>query len=435
MSFKLNIERKLLLGRLLTRSGDQAWDFVVPFALLHVFPGRLQIAALYYLIMKIGTFLFTTSAGKWIDSNKRSRIVSAGIWLQFVGVLGCIGSFWYLDKIVHTGMNLLEPAVAMIFAVLCGFGILASLGSVVTDIAVGNDLVPALVAGDRLTWFNSWLRRIDLGTEVGAPIVAGLIYALQSSSVHLLGLLLIAGWNLLSFVPELLLLQNVVNSSKVEKQVVSSTRSWKDLLQVDLKQSMSNPIFWLISSYALLWLSVLSPHGVLLAGYLKDQMSLPEMEIGVFRGLGAMFGLISTFSFPYLVKKMGLIKSSKAHIVFQGFTLTAGIIAFSLHEGFAVYVFLVCILLSRVGLYGFSNGEFELRQRLIPENKRGELNSLSYMMTTLATLVLFGIGSLLPDTADFKYLVYCSLAAVLIANIVFFRWSRANEMQTSAKAL
>ncbi|MGE5086470.1 MAG: ABC transporter substrate-binding protein [Bacillota bacterium] len=418
-----NIERKLLLGRLLTRSGDQAWDFVIPFALLHVFPGRLQVAAFYYLIIKIGTFLLTTSAGKWMDSSQRGAVVRAGVWIQFFAVLGGMASFWYLDQAVHLGGTLANPDIAILFAILCLFGVFASLGSIITDIAVGNDLAPALVSTHRLTAFNSWLRRIDLGTEVGAPILAGVIYAQESSRVHLVGLLLIALWNLVSFVPEYLLLKNVVENSQLQKQISSSTQSWKDLVQVDFRKALSNPIFPLIFSYALLWLSVLSPHGVLLAGYLKDQVGMPESEIGLFRGLGALFGLISTVSFPYLVGKMGLIKSSKSHLAFQAVTLVIGIIAFYLGFHFAIYIFLGCILLSRVGLYGFSNGEFELRQRLIPEAKRGELNSLSHLMTTLATLVLFAAGSLLPDTADFKYLVYGSLVAVVAANIVFFRWS------------
>ncbi|XGC79958.1 ABC transporter substrate-binding protein [Bdellovibrio bacteriovorus] len=427
-----NVEKRLLLGRLLTRSGDQAWDFVIPFALLHVFPGRLQIAAFYYLIVKIGTFLLTTSAGRWIDANQRIKVVSTGVWIQFAAVLGGIFIFYYLDKTVHGGLGFSNLSVFVLFAVLCGFGVLASIGSVITDIAVGNDLAPSLVSSERLTWFNSWLRRIDLGTEVGAPIVAGLVFSFESNSVHLLGLAVIAFWNLASFVPEFLLLRNVVNSAKVLKKVTNRTESWKDLLQVDVRKAVSNPIFFLIFSYALLWLSVLSPHGVLLAGYLKDQISLPESEIGLFRGLGALFGLISTFSFPYLVNKWGLIKSSKGHLAFQGIMLAVGIAAFSFDERSAVYVFLICILFSRIGLYGFSNGEFELRQRLIPEAKRGELNSLSYLMTTLATLVLFVLGSLLPNTEDFRYLVYGSLVAVLAANVVFFRWAKAHEKEGRA---
>lgn len=420
----LGIEMQLLLGRLLTRSGDQAWDFVVPFALLQVFPGKLQIAALYYLIMKIGTFFLTPWVGKWMDSRQRNHVVKVGIWIQFFAVLGGMGCFYILNDAIHGAGVIVGPtAVVPLFGVLVLFGVLASLGSLITDISVGNDLAPALIAADKLTRFNSWLRRIDLGTEVGAPIVAGLLFSIHSAQVPLAGLLLVAAWNLISFVPEYFLLQNVIQKSGLHFRKIHSTKSWKELFHFNVKESVSNPIFLLIFSYALLWLSVLSPHGVLLAGYLKDKMSLPEAEIGLFRGLGAVFGLISTLTFPYLVGKMGLIASSRMHLAFQGLTLGVGIFAFALNTPMAVYVFLGCILLSRVGLYGFSNGEFELRQRLIPENQRGELNSLSSLTTTLATLILFAGGSLLPSTEDFKYLVYVSLVAVLLANFVFFKWS------------
>lgn len=424
------VETQLLLGRFLTRSGDQAWDFVVPFALLHVFPGKLQIAAFYYLIIKIGSFLLTPLIGKWIDSNQRERVVKIGVSLQFAAVLGGIFCFYLLDGAVHRNLTFLnESFVAPLFAILSVLGIMASLGSLITDIAVGNDLAPALVAPAKLTQFNSWLRRIDLGTEVGAPIVAGILFSLESSQVHLLGLVLVAVWNLVSFVPEYLLLKNVIRKSGLHIKAIHATPTWKELFHFNFKAAIASPIFWLVFSYALLWFSVLSPHGVLLTGYLKDKMSLPESEIGVFRGLGAVFGLVSTLTFPYLVKKWGLILSSKMHLAFQGLTLTVGIAAFVVGTSGAVYLFLICVLLSRIGLYGFSNGEFELRQRLIPEGKRGELNSLSYLTTTMATLILFGAGSLIPSTEDFKYLVYASLVAVFLANLVFFRWAKKAPLE------
>jgi iron-regulated transporter 1 len=421
----LNSEKQLLLGRLLTRSGDQAWDFVIPFALLHAFPGRLQIAALYYLILKTGTFVLTPTVGKWIDSTARGFVVKTGIWAQFFAVLAGMICFWFLDIEVHKGSGLMErPQILLLFSALCLAGILASLGSLITDISVGNDLAPALVPSERLTSFNSWLRRIDLGTEVGGPVLAGLLFSLESPAIHLLGLMLIAAWNLTSFIPEYLLLKNVLAKSGLADKKLNSPSGWRELFKFNIKEAIRHPLFLLIFSYALLWLSVLSPHGVLLTGYLKDKMALPEGEIGLFRGLGALFGLVSTVSFPWLVKKWGLIKSSKSHLGFQALTLTVGMIAFHSASPGGVYIFLLMVLLSRVGLYGFSNGEFELRQRLIPEERRGELNSFSSFMTTLATLILFVAGSLLPGTEDFKYLVYVSLGAVFLANLVFFRWAK-----------
>lgn len=55
---KLPLYNKMLIGRLLTRSGDQAWDFAVPLVLLQIFPGELRIAALYYLLVRIAMVLF-----------------------------------------------------------------------------------------------------------------------------------------------------------------------------------------------------------------------------------------------------------------------------------------------------------------------------------------------------------------------------------------
>lgn len=424
MNIILNSEKQLLLSRLLTRSGDQAWDFVVPLALLHAFPGRLQIAALYYLIIKIGSFILTPIIGKWIDSTSRSFVVKAGVWMQFCAILAGVICFWFLDIEAHQDGNLMKSTTLALFLALSLAGVMASLGSLITDISVGNDLAPTLVPAERLTAFNSWLRRIDLATEVGSPILAGILFSLQSTSVHLLGLVLIAIWNLVSFVPEYFLLKNVIERSGLQIKKFSADLGWREFFQFDVKEAVRNPIFLLLFSYALLWLSVLSPHGVLLTGYLKDKMSLPESEIGLFRGLGALFGLVSTFSFPYLVARCGLIKSARAHLGFQAITLVLGVVAFQSEGAYSVYVFLLLILSSRIGLYGFGNGEFELRQRLIPESRRGELNSLSSFMTTLATLVLFTLGSFLPNTEDFKYLVYASLGAVILANVLFFRWSQ-----------
>nr|BFD66055.1 hypothetical protein HAGR004_10770 [Bdellovibrio sp. HAGR004] len=244
------IETQLLLGRLLTRSGDQAWDFVVPFALLHVFPGKLQIAAFYYLIIKIGIFLLTTWVGKWIDSNQRRKVVKIGVCVQFFAVLGGIVCFYLLDRSVHNKTIFLEGAVVVaLFAFLSFFGVLASLGSLITDISVGNDLAPAMIPADRLTQFNSWLRRIDLGTEVGAPIVAGILFALESPNIHLLGLVIVALWNLVSFVPEYLLLLNVIQESGLHIKETGTAKRWKDLFHFSFKEAISRPIFWLIFSY------------------------------------------------------------------------------------------------------------------------------------------------------------------------------------------
>ncbi len=105
------------------------------------------------------------------------------------------------------------------------------------DIAIANDLVPSSLKPDELSHFNSRLRQVDLFTEVTSPVIVGILLLLNQPM--LLGFYVVALWNVISFFQE--------------------------------------PVALVATAYAFRWLSVLSPHGVLLAfarvGYWKFQGS------------------------------------------------------------------------------------------------------------------------------------------------------------------
>ena len=78
---------KILLGRFLTRSGDQAWDFAVPLTLLKIFPEQIRIAAAYFLIVKLLHVLIFPRLALLIDQRSRIKIAYTGITMQLIGVL------------------------------------------------------------------------------------------------------------------------------------------------------------------------------------------------------------------------------------------------------------------------------------------------------------------------------------------------------------
>ncbi|RYZ81738.1 MAG: ABC transporter substrate-binding protein, partial [Proteobacteria bacterium] len=166
------------------------------------------------------------------------------------------------------------------------------------------------------------------------------------------------------------------------------------------------------------------PHGVLLTAYLKDGWNLPEWAIGTFRGAGAFFGLISTALFPWVINRWGLLKGTKQFILFQTLAVLGGLGFFFLGGLAGQIGFLTFILFSRIGLYGFSLGETQIRQVGIAPEVRGEVNGFASALTGIATLVLYGAGALLPSTADFKYLVIGSVVFVVIACMVYLLWLR-----------
>jgi solute carrier family 40 (iron-regulated transporter), member 1 len=428
----LTLPRKLLLGRLLTRSGDQAWDFAVPLVLLQIFPDQIRIAAFYYFLVKLLNVLLLPKIAAKIDQWNRKKASLIGISLQLLGVLLGVCSIVLLSVFNMSETNWGVAAPYGIFASLVLGGLFASIGSAFMDIAISSDLVPSSLKPEQLAWFNSRLQQVDLFTEVTAPVVAGFLL-LINQPLALMGFFLVALWNLISFFPELGLLLSIFKERPdlVSEKIVTSEQAKESLLQKlthGWKSFFKEPIAPVALAYACLWLSVLSPHGVLLAGFLKDAWHLPEWAIGTFRGAGAFFGLGATLVFPLIVKKKGLEKASQGLIVYQSLCLLLGLVCFfSGTNLFGQIGFLVFILLSRIGLYGFSLGEMQIRQTGIHPEVRGQVNGFASALTGVATLFLYGAGALLPKTSDFQYLVVGSVGFVCLGAVIYSFWLKQQK--------
>lgn len=426
----MSISIKILLGRLLTRSGDQAWDFAVPLVLLQVLPNQLRYAALYYLVIKLATVFLLPSFTQLIDKIDRLKAAKIGLLIQLIGVVIGFGSILWIQDVFQFRPH--SVSFFLVFILLIFSGILGQLGSTFSEISVANDIVPTSFAGTELSVINSRLRQVDLFTEVVSPIATGLLLLINTTQHTLLGFLFVALWNVLSFFPEYFLLKSVFNDkpelknktfqfSEVDREPFFKqiTRGWKSFFK--------QPVAGAALAYALLWLSVLSPHGVLLTAYLKDAWQTPEWIIGIFRGAGAIFGLAATVAFPIVVKKFGVNKGSLLFLSYQSLMLVFALHFFFNGEFTGQMGFLIFILLSRVGLYGFSLGEMQLRQTMIAANVRGEVNGFANALTVIATIALFTAGVVLPTTEDFKYLVIMSVFFVLSSLVIFIRWHFKNS--------
>ena len=173
------IEKNIFLSRLLTRSGDQAWDFAVPLTLIALFLKQPQIAFWYFFLSKLGTFVFTPYVGRLIDKNKRTTTAKLGIGLQvsFLVVTTLIICILYFYKI---DTNTLNFAFVLSFIGLVISGVISNLGAIIMDIAIANDLVPGVIPPEDLPRVNSRLRQIDLFSEVASPILAGLLLLIST---------------------------------------------------------------------------------------------------------------------------------------------------------------------------------------------------------------------------------------------------------------
>ncbi len=85
MSF--GVDRKILFGRLLTRSGDQAWDFAIPLVLLQLMPGQFRLAALYYFLVRLAHVILLPRFASLIDRVSRPQATRIGLISQMIGVV------------------------------------------------------------------------------------------------------------------------------------------------------------------------------------------------------------------------------------------------------------------------------------------------------------------------------------------------------------
>lgn len=410
----MKIGNKILLSRLMTRSGDQAWDFGVPLVLMGLFPQHMRLSFFYFFFMKLGTVLLMPPVGRLLDQTPRKISLKLGIGIQVLGV--CVSSI-LIYLLGQSGENI------FFYILLLGSGLISSIGTNIMDIAVANDLVPKVLSSDELPIFNSKLRQLDLLTEVLSPVIAGSLMLTTSSKLPQLGFYLIGTWNFISFYPEYVLLNQVLDTNPKlnDKNYVSSNikRSLWEKISLGWSDFKKLTISKAIISYAILWLSVLSPHGVLLTAFLKGGWNISEPIIGSFRGLGAVFGLIATFLYPLFRKNMSLEITTRNFILFQAVMVGLSLFFFLESSRFSQMLFLAFILLSRVGLYGFSLGEMELRQKFIPEEMRGEINGVASALNSLATLIIFSLGLVFSTPVNFKFLVAISAGAVVFSAVYF----------------
>lgn len=423
----LSVSGKIILGRVLTRFGDQAWDFAIPLVLIKLFPGSLQIAAGMYLCLRLASLILLPLTSASIDRHSRMTMTKWGLLSQLIGVILAGVVILYFQMLKSAGPIEFQSLQFWIpFSFLILSGILGDQGAQIMDILISGDLAPSAIRQrDELTLFNTRMRRLDLIMEVSVPVLAGLLLLLSPPEFPLLGFFLIVFWNMISFIPEFLLLKSiyVINpdlnekkfAGKISKSIAQNFKAGWDLY-------FRHPLFLIMIANSCLWLSALSPHGVLLTAFLTDGWSLPEWQVGVFRGAGAAFGVMATFAFPLVVNRIGFQRGVLFFVSFQFLTLFISYFFFMEASKFSQIMFLVLMLFSRIGMYGFTLGETQFRQESLEEEIRGRVNGVARSMNGLFNLGIFLLATFLPQMVHFHYLVLISCLSIGVAAVLTLKW-------------
>jgi iron-regulated transporter 1 len=259
-----------------------------------------------------------------------------------------------------------------------------------------------------------------------------------------LAFVIIAAWNFLSFLPQYFLLVAVYYDYPVLHQKAEPEASGNGFMETFCNPFYSlyrgwnlfvqQPIVLLSLSFTMLWLTILSPHDPVFTAYLMFA-GYQDYQLGIFRAVGAVMGVIAAFIFPYLARAIGLQKSMLLFIFEEGIAVACAGVALWLytHDYYSYYtrwLFLVFVVLSRPGLYGFEVGEIQAMQQGVPEKHRGSVNSVESSMTALTSLVFFIPPVFVTNPQDFIYLIWASIGCINLGSFIFAMWCTRWEMSS-----
>ena len=498
----------ILLSTTMSRLGSRMWEFATPLLLLEWRPGSLAAPAALGLTRALFQTIVSPWLGKLADECDRMSTVWIGTSMQAAGCLISVGALLLFNfstaEKTQLNADVDDSGNASLirflsFVLVIAAGVIEALGAQLASVAVKKEWLP-IVFDDTITsndpiapvtekkkksfllsfvdmpnpitlsFINTTMTNIDLLAAMFGPVLAGWILEVltfQDDSMQR-GFVAIALVNVVSFVPEIYLLRKVYlscsalqlnrggisdSSEQQRDEQLEGTTSRND---DDGKKEDRNPyIVWinhpsglplLTISMASLYLTALSPSGVVLTSYLIT-IGLSPKSIGVFRAIGAMSGVIGITCFSLLRKNVPndgneqfaseqstLVKSierlralSLSFLLLEVVSILAAAAAFMLCDttsitsstSWPLYLFLGAIVVSRAGLYSFDVGVLEIEQYIVDERYRNAVGSVEGALCSLCEMGMYVLSIALPKPSQFGWQVGVSASAVSFGGVCF----------------
>jgi solute carrier family 40 (iron-regulated transporter), member 1 len=162
------------------------------------------------------------------------------------------------------------------------------------------------------------------------------------------------------------------------------------------------PHVYVTSSYR--YLNVLS-FGAIMTAYLVWRGMKLE-SIGFWRGVSSAIGLLGTFVYHFMSRRMSLINTGMLSVVFQFLCLSVSYASLFVDDfASSLGMLIVGVCLSRVGLWVFDISVTQLFQLHVDEEVRGLVGGVQQSLNALVGMLAFVLGILISDPEYFHYYV------------------------------
>jgi iron-regulated transporter 1 len=450
----------MCLSHTLSAWEDRMWQFAVPILMMHIFRDTLLPGALFALVQYLGCVVLMPIAGNWIDQAYRLKLVWYAIMVENISILVTCAALTFMvwthqhkqddDKDKHESLHLTASLIVP-YLIIVVTGVTGEVTNQMQTIALENDWVVVMTNSnsEKLTRMNVILKRIDLLCKVLAPCAIGIFldfYLSDKLASSLVGVVILALWNMLSWSIEYCVLREVHEgvSDLKQKPIPDSSLSFYQRLVgegegregeeegSEKKRSFfesfdlywRHPVFLASLAYSMLFMTVLD-NGTLITSYLTWR-NVKASILGLQRGMGAIVGLGGTFAFTFLVSKEGnnVEKAGLTSIWFFAIVMAPSVVVLLLFGACTTsdYALIGGMIVSRAFLWMFDLAERQLMQEMVDESSRGVMNSMQIATYQSLYCIIQGFGMIFSRPADFVVLTFISLVALLTAAVLYTIW-------------
>jgi len=436
--------KSLYISHFISTWNSRGFEFGAVLFLSTIYPGTLLPMSVYALCRALAAIIFSPVVGKHIDSGNRLSVIRLSILGQRLAVAASCAAFLTL-----LALQDVLPAI-LAYALFTGLILLACIEKIciiMNTIAVERDWVIVITADNErlLQEMNAQMRRIDLFCKLVSPLSIALLDGISSEMAIFTTLWL----NSTTVVAEYFLIAWVYRRTPALSEPPArsapetsgrgqddSTRAlFRGMFKTMLKQARlyeNSHAFLPSLSLALLFLTVLSFSGQMITYlFAIEYPRLTSAHIGILRTIATILEISSTFITPRLISHIGVVRTGIWSLSWQCLFLTPGLATFwfgsSLSPVLTTYLFIVCVILSRVGLWSFDLTAQLLVQNSVDASQRGSFSAVESSLQNFFELCTFAMTIVWSRPEQFKYPAIISLAALYTAAACYARFARVER--------
>lgn len=319
------------------------------------------------------------------------------------------------------------------------------LSGLASGVAFERDWVILLAGANRpiaLADANAMLCRVDLVCEMTGTSIFGLLLsryqpvtcltlvaAVMVGSLPVLILLVYCTNSLSKGVLDRPKLFNVHELKKDHARSANESSANREedrfhMFKLGWAQYLAQPALPASLAAVFLFFNVGLAPGSLMTSFLTQRGLNPSI-IGAFSGMGAFMGFAATFLSTVLVRRFGVLRAGAIGLVLQAFLLTVAVIVYwsnSLSHPNSLTFFLALIIFSRLGHFTYDIVGGQILQTAVHPSQANTVGTTEISLASFAELLMLGVAIVANDVSHFGSLAALSMAAVIGAATVYYRW-------------